>query len=306
MPEITFINWLKLNKLSYRTIIEYERYYSRFGNQNLTQQSVNSFLSNNNNTVARAFLKNLKQYTIENLSDELTTDELNKLYRLNLGKTKVEDKPKGVKLIISKEDLSKIEEVLKKEWCKLMLNLQYYCALRTSELFQITLNSFLWEEWESDKDKPGIVNIIGKGGSNQPVLVPPVLMQRFTNYFESMAKQHSDQDFKSYLLFNFLNFNLPKEPKDKDKDEYYRIKQRYIHLNYNHWNELLGSASKKAINKQISTHVLRRSFATFLINNGWNLIEVKEHLRHKDVRTTQIYTQISKEQLSKRYLEVLK
>jgi site-specific recombinase XerD len=308
MPDITFIQWLKNNNLSYRTIKEYERYYSLFSNQLINQHLVNKFLETNNNIVSRAFLRNLKEYAIQSYSDELTPDELTKIYRINLGKSNIKDKPKVERTIISRDDITKIEECFTKEVTKIMFNLQYYCALRTSELFFIKMNDFNWEEWENKPTDYGYVSIHGKGGTLENVSVPSFIMERLRFYIKNTLEKDNASNIKTCYLFNLLTFELPKEPKVKNElDEWNNNRLKYIKMNYDIWNTTLKFACSKAlnINKPISTHVLRRSFATYLINNGLNLAEVKEHLRHKDISTTQIYTQISKEQIAKRLKEVL-
>lgn len=63
-------------------------------------------------------------------------------------------------------------------------------------------------------------------------------------------------------------------------------------------NAILKTAAKKAkINKQISSHTLRHSYATHLLENGIDIRVIQELLGHRSIKTTMIYTHIAKASL---------
>ena len=155
---------------------------------------------------------------------------------------------------------------------KAMLELMYSSGLRVSELINLEL---------SDIDlNNNYVRCFGKGSKERIVPIG---------------------EYSSKYLSIYIN-----EYRDSMKNGYYTEK---IFLN-NHGKEMTRQgffkiikkiAKDKDINKNITPHMLRHSFATHLLNNGADLRTIQEMLGHSSISTTQIYTNVTNDILKENY-----
>lgn len=272
--ELGFLKWLEANSLSPRTIKEYKYYLSRFGSNPYNQECVNKFILKNKNNVARAFIKNLREYLLE--LDGLSDEEKAKINSVHIRRKRGDRTVHKEKKVITLEEFKRMEAAVKPLQIKLMLNLSYYCALRSFELLNVNANCFNWKDWELDESKNGRITILGKRNKLRTVLVPPFVMVQARDYF----------------MMRYANKNIPFDKKIWSQS-------------WSCWFRLVDRISKNVLKTHISTHVFRRSFATHLFEQGWDLLEIKEHLGHANVSTTSIYTQISKKHLDDKFSKII-
>lgn len=154
-----------------------------------------------------------------------------------------------------------------------MLELLYATGMRVSECIALNL--------EDIHLTMGFVRVFGKGGKERIIPLGGSAIEACTNYLNTARFQLENSKLRTEAIF---------------------INQRGKRLTRQGcWKLMKGYAEKAGIEKKLTPHILRHSFATHLIENGADLRAVQEMLGHADIATTQIYTHISKTRLSEVY-----
>lgn len=165
-----------------------------------------------------------------------------------------------------KEDLNSVERVI--------FELLYGCGLRVSELANLKVN---------DIDLSGkFLSCTGKGSKDRIVPIGSFAVKAIKTYLK-------EREYLT-LRFNLTTKNLLIDNKGREETR----------------QEIYNFISKlgEKVNKHISPHTLRHSYATHLLENGADLRVVQELLGHSDVATTQLYTHISKKRLKDVYFAI--
>ncbi len=185
--------------------------------------------------------------------------------------------PKKLPKVISYEEIEKLlkNRLTIKE--KAVFELLYATGLRVSELVNLTVKNVDF--------KTGLIRTTGKGSKDRIVPMGKKAKEALSRYMKERnlllkAKMGSGAE-SDYIFLN-------------DKSE--KISRQWV---YNFIKK-----QGETINKTISPHTIRHSFATHLLENGADLRAVQELLGHRSVVTTQLYTHISKKRLREVYFNI--
>ncbi len=155
---------------------------------------------------------------------------------------------------------------------KAMLELLYASGMRISELVSLNMGDVNTEE--------GFVRCFGKGHK-----------ERIVPIYEQAA-----QSIKEYTAQT-----RPKLARKKDEVALFLNPRGDRLTRQGFWQKLKEYAKSAGLDKQISPHTLRHSFATHMLSGGADLRAVQELLGHANISTTQVYTHLTSEHVRRTY-----
>lgn len=167
-----------------------------------------------------------------------------------------------IDLLISQIDLSTPEG----ERNRAMLEMLYSCGLRVTELISLLISDLFFEE--------GFIKVTGKGDKQRFVPIN-IETQKYINIYIKEIRVHIrvKKGFEDTLFLNR------------------RGKQLTRNMVFIIIKEL---AIKAEIDKKVSPHTFRHSFATHLLENGADLRSIQQMMGHESITTTEIYMHVDK------------
>ena len=189
-------------------------------------------------------------------------------------------KPQHLPDVLSVEEIDAIEAVidlsqLEGHRNKAVIETLFSCGLRVSELVNLKLsNLFLDEQF---------IKVEGKGSKQRLVPISEKAIHELRLYFKSRNTLSIPLEYQDYVFVSYRR----KKP----------LTRVMVFLMI---KELVAKAG---IQKTVSPHTFRHSFATSLLEGGANLRAIQAMLGHESIATTQIYTHIDTSHLREEILE---
>ena len=169
--------------------------------------------------------------------------------------------------LISAIDLSKAEG----ERNRAMLETMYSCGLRVSELIHLKISDLFFDE--------GFIKIVGKGNKERFVPIHYSAQKYIVLYMNEIRDHLSiKKGFEDTLFLNRRGNSLSRQM------IFMILKALAIKIN---------------LNKKISPHTFRHSFATHLLKNGADLRAIQQMLGHESITTTEVYVHLDTSYLKK-------
>lgn len=212
----------------------------------------------------------------------------------------VKSKPsRRLPVVLSKDEVKQVMSQVTHPKHFLMIGLLYGSGMRLMECIQLRVQDI-------DFDYSQIMIRNGKGFKDRIVPLPNRFIEALRKQIEEVKNLHQ-ADLRLDIDGVYLPYSLERKFPNVGKDLKWQFlfpatriatdqrsgKTRRHHLHPTALQKAVRTAAKKAgINKRVHSHVLRHSFATHLLEAGYDIRTVQELLGHSDVATTEIYTHV--------------
>jgi len=213
----------------------------------------------------------------------------------NLADTPRAKTKKPVPDILSREEIAAILRHMQPPY-SLIAKLAYGCGLRLSEVMSLRTRDF-------NLDNKMLTVTFGKGGKSRYIPLPEVAMNEINRqffYVRNLHKEDIDNGFDGVFLPIEVERKSPGAALELAWQWFFpaqtltaiketRENRRY-HIHETSFQKMLKiAAGKTKITRNVNPHILRHSFASHLVFDGYDIRQIQELLGHSDIRTTMIY-----------------
>ena len=233
------------------------------------------FLEYINKSPEEVFEDDIKEYLAYKMSDDLVSNGSISLIKAalkfyyseilgkNLSLMKTPRTTKSLPIILSKKEIKELLDKTENVKHRLLIELLYSTGLRLSECINLKHKDLELNE------NIGWVRM-GKGTKDRIFIISDMFKKDLLDYMEK----------KGYGEYIFTVNGRKMSPRGIQ-------------------HAIKNSAKRAGIKKNIHVHTLRHTFATHLLENGVDIRKIQHLLGHSSLQTTQIYTQVSSEEIKK-------
>jgi integron integrase len=200
-----------------------------------------------------------------------------------------------IPVVLSREEIDSILTHLYHPY-KLIVKLLFGCGLRLFECLQLRVRDFNFDA--------GVLTVHGKGKKDRTVPLPESAMEELHRQLQRVKTLHEKDAAEGYdgvFLDDAVERKFPKAPKELVHQWYFPQKEltlaeetgqrRRAHVHESRLQKALYLAVRKAnIPKRVTAHTFRHSFATHLLQAGYDIRTIQTKLGHSSLKTTMIYT----------------
>ena len=217
----------------------------------------------------------------------------------NLHETVRSKRTRRLPVVLTRQEVMRLLDQLDGA-ARLMAELAYGCGLRVSECIRLRIKDLDFEQ--------ALVTVrAGKGDKDRVTVLPESLKERLREHLAGVRELY-EKDLATGIDGVFLPDALSRKypnagkewpwqwvfpSRDLSVDPRTRVICRH-HVHLNTLQKAVKTAAQKAgLSKRVTVHTLRHSFATHLLEKGYDIRTIQELLGHSHVQTTMIYTHVA-------------